>query len=160
MSDTRVRKMTIKYGVDCSRRWALMRWLDVPSKTNPSDVYLRRLRIFNTPWCSLYIHWIYEPDTDRYPHDHPWDFWSLILNGSYTEEIHDFPGSVPTMSTWRRGQLHKMSITKAHRITRTIGPLVTLVITGRRRREWCFWTDTEMIPYTSYLRATGELDPW
>lgn len=85
--------MEIKHRPPESTEWAFMRWADIPSKQSPGQVYLRRLRVAQTPLCGLYLHWINEPDTDRDLHDHPWVFWSLILRGGYSEDILDDIGS-------------------------------------------------------------------
>lgn len=139
--------MQIKHVRPRSPRWALWKWVDVPSSVNPGQVYLRRLRVIQTPMVSVFVHWIYEPDTDRYPHDHPWPFCSLVLRGGYTEEIYK---SLDGKSYQRQhGVLsaHFMPIGMAHRITHLNGKVVTLIITGRRLRTWCFWTPDGLIEW-------------
>lgn len=58
---------------------------EIKSKTG--ELHFRRYRLFWTPWFALYIHRIYKADEDPYPHSHPWNFISLILNGGYIEEL-------------------------------------------------------------------------
>jgi hypothetical protein len=146
----------VKYNTGRSTTWSLLAWLDIPSKVNPDDVYLRRLRIFNTPWVSLYLHWIYEEDLDRFPHDHPWGFWSFIIRGGYTEETYDRVGGTPVLRSWRRWSMHHMPLGKAHKIVRVSEPLMTLVLTGRRAQVWSFWTPQGKVPYADYLAAGSE----
>jgi hypothetical protein len=143
--------MKMKYAPPEPKRWALMEWTDIPSKLNPELVYLRRLRILQTPWWAVYLHWINEPDTDRDIHDHPWRFWSLILRGGYTEEIYERLAPIIAKRRWRQWSAHHMPITMAHRITSVEPKTVTLVITGRRVRDWCFWTEDGLIPWRQYL---------
>jgi len=59
-----------------SPRWAFMQGFQVAQNGRP---YLDRLRVLQTPWFSVLLHRIHEPDLDRDPHDHPWPFVSLIL---------------------------------------------------------------------------------
>jgi hypothetical protein len=42
---------------------------------------------------SIKLHHLLRPDYDRCPHDHPWNFWSLILWGGYEEIIRSPIGS-------------------------------------------------------------------
>jgi hypothetical protein len=35
----------------------------------------------------MYVHWIYQPDDDRDPHDHPWPFVSFVIRGGYAERL-------------------------------------------------------------------------
>ena len=50
-------------------------------------VHFRRYRLLSTPWFNIYIHNILRSDEDAHFHDHPWGFFSFILNctkGGYT----------------------------------------------------------------------------
>lgn len=143
-----------KHNTQTSPRWAFLKWFDIPDRENPDLVYLRRLRIVQTPLFAIYIHWIYLPDTDRDPHDHPWNFWSLILRGGYTERLHKKSGE-QVLNAWYRGSFHKMSITHAHKITELIPGTVTMVVTGPRHRTWGFWTEEGFVKYMDYDKAEG-----
>jgi hypothetical protein len=57
--------MKIKYPLQASSKWVFFQRSDIPSKINKEDVYLRRLRVVQTPWFGVYLHWIYESDNDR-----------------------------------------------------------------------------------------------
>src|ERR1700728_4812444 len=65
-------------------RWAFMEGLDVGTDGDP---YLDRLRLVQTPWFGVYLHHIHRADRERDPHDHPWWFASLVLAGSYEEDV-------------------------------------------------------------------------
>jgi hypothetical protein len=61
-------------------------WLVEPDRYPGSDGDLRTSR---TPWLArllppMRFHLIWERDQDRHPHDHPWEFQTLILEGGYT----------------------------------------------------------------------------
>lgn len=146
----------VKYPYVGSLRWALMRRADIESASIPGTVYLRRLRIVHTPWFALCLHWIYEPDDDRWPHDHPANFWTFILRGGYEERVftRGWNGAVrvhsPSRMTWHRFSVHKMPVSKAHWITVLKPRTVTLVLFGRRQRNWGFWTHQGFVPYQEY----------
>jgi hypothetical protein len=124
-----------------SPRWALWQRTVIPCRDGL--VYLVRRRVIQTPWFAIYLHDIHEADADRDPHNHPWTFWSMVLRGSYTEQLHTVP--YVHLDTWRinhwgRFSLHRMGRETAHRITEAEPGLKTLVITGRRRSSWGFFT--------------------
>jgi len=145
-------------------KWAFMRWYDIPDRNDPSKVYLRRLRIVQTPWFALYLHFIFLPDEDRDPHDHPWNFWSFIVKGGYTERMYDLGGPFGNMrflgeKTHRRGYLHSVKVNQAHRIVRAEPGLTTLVFCGRRQRDWGFWTEDGFVRWQDYDRQPEGVSP-
>lgn len=147
--------MKIKYPLPQSGRWDFMRWYDIPSRLNPGDVYLRRLRIVQTPWFSILFHKIYEPDDGIYPHDHPWNFRTIILSGGYVADeyktLHAYDNHLPRGGV--HGSIHtawstyRMTTTEGHQITHISPNTKTLVFTGKRTRTFCFWTPQGKIPY-------------
>lgn len=162
--NTRAMKMRYRTPPGGTRRWACFTFFDIESKANPGLVYLRRLRVIQTPWFGIYLHWINEVDTDRVPHDHPWSFTSLILSGNYVEDIYDDPGDISvkgmTSRLWPRWSIHAMPVTKAHRIKRITNNLLTLVLVGRRCRDWMFWTENGPVLWQQGLtRRLGDPDP-
>lgn len=151
-------------------RWALWRWADIESAFFPGYTYLRRLRIFQTPWFALYLHFIFEPDLDRDPHDHPCNFWSMILRGGYQEHIyqtknlraHNWSAAV---KRWGVGSLHYVPVNVAHQIVSLRPRTVTLCWFGRRQRLWGFWTPSGFVTAKDYARSevgrlAGVMDPF
>lgn len=138
-----------------SPRWAIWSRMEIPSPKNSGEVYLARLRIIQTPLFGVYLHWINEPDGFD-PHDHPWNFWSLILRGGYTERIWDKPldihigGAKPYNRRWNRFTWHKMNTHTAHRIVKADNGTVTLILTGKRVGTWGFWTPNGWIEWNEY----------
>lgn len=141
-----------------STRWAIWSWLDIPSSLNKRMTYLRRLRILQTPLFGIYLHWIFEPDADRDPHDHPWRFWSVVLRGGYAEKLYDagvgLNGRAFVRSRW---SVHTVRLSQAHQITEIEEGLVTLAVVGRRAQEWGFWTDGGWVAWRTY---TGTSPSW
>jgi hypothetical protein len=149
----------VKYlmGPHLKRRWALWQWMDIPSAHNANAVYLRRLRVVQTPWFSVLIHWINEPDAGRHPHDHPWWFASWVVRGGYVEEMWPHYGhyrdNISMSRLWPRRSWHTMSFWAAHRITEVLPGTITVIFTGRRRRKFRFWTPDGRIPYDKMVPA-------
>lgn len=155
-----------KYAYQSGRRWAFMKWMDIPTANDLNLVYLRRLRIVQTPWCALYLHCIYESDADRDPHDHPFTFRSIVLRGGYTGGVWqavshqmrawgevDLVMHGPVRRTHKRFSLHKLSSDSCHTITEITEPLVTLVFAGKKTQQWGFFLeDASWVPWADYNR--------
>lgn len=153
----------VKHRYVSSLRWALLRWGDIPYSRDETLVYLRRLRVVQTPAFAVYLHFIYKPDDDADPHDHPMNFWSLILRGGYVEEVYETSRQTRTKRLvgtrrWRRGSIHRMGTGLAHRISRLDQRTVTLVLAGPKRQEWGFWTGSGWVPWREYFRSANQVD--
>ena len=155
-------------------RWAfLSRREEIPDSDDPTEVYLRRWRLFQTPLFAFYFHQIFLPDRGRDLHDHPAPFVSLILRGGYTEEVVRYSGkpgdrgrrgyttrhgySLPVgrrlKRTHRFGHVNVIRRQSAHRIVSFTGkaPVWSFVFVGRRDPAgWGFWTPQGFINSRDY----------
>lgn len=96
------------------------------------------------------FHRIRTSDSDRHLHDHPWDFVSLILHGSYIEITPEAETryEAPCVIVRRAEDLHRLILPD--------GEVWTFVVTGRPRRRWGFQTDGGGWMYwRDYLRASS-----
>lgn len=59
-------------------------------------VHFERWAIIETKWFAWYLHKIQKEDQDHM-HSHPWNFFSIILKGSYLEEVQKNPNSRETI---------------------------------------------------------------
>lgn len=119
------------------RRWGLNTRFIIGKQDNPM---MTRWRLLQTPWFGLYVHFIYREDLDPYPHDHPWNFWRMVLKGGYIEEYSSDPTiDRPLLRTQRCLRLGRFPVKHAHRITFVMPGTVSLVLVGRRCRDWGFW---------------------
>lgn len=136
-----------------------------------------------------YLHVIYKGDDDRDPHDHPWDFTSLIVWGSYVEHSFlpepcrdgmphrwDGPGGmghctacgadraavnlVPRRDVYRSGMHNHKDAADLHRLELPDGPVVTLVRRGPTVRRWGFMTQHGWVDHNSYLDAKFGAGNW
>lgn len=149
------------YRPGASPRWALLRRYDIPDLLDPTEVYLTRWRLVQTPWFGVLLHCIRRPDHDRHLHDHPWPFVSIILRGGYVERrarnvwratMHAAghpnrarlrtrrPGSIARM---RRGEFHAIEALRAE-------PTWTLVLAGRRSNGWGYATEHGFVDSDQY----------
>lgn len=140
-----------------SNYWRFMK--PFPIRRMDGTLYLWRLRILETPWFGIKLHWIRGPDDDRALHDHPWWFVSFVLWGSY-EEVVPKPGQPPFCGCVRRvvRWFNRKRARDLHRIVSVSnGGAWTLVINGRYERKWGFVEHAKWTPWDEYLKAKGAL---
>lgn len=114
-------------------------------KSKDGELHFRRFLLFGTPWFSVYIHHIYKKDEDKHLHDHPWNYFSMVLKGSYNESSQDGvrlmkPGNLVFASAER---LHKIAFLRTNKV-------VTLFITGKRKRDWGYKVGDEWVDHKTY----------
>lgn len=117
--------------------------------------YLERHYILSTPFFGAYIHRFWADDLDGL-HDHPWDSFSLVLEGGYLERIAGETQPLIRME----GDTHYRTACEAHRITLLPGDepgsCWTLFIRFRRKRTWGFYT-SEWFPAPKQSRRDDDL---
>lgn len=145
-----------------------------------TEVYMGRWWLFNPygkgeqgqvlparfTWLpSIRVHHIMRKDNDRDLHDHPWNARTIILRGSYLEEV---PAPVPYVGLWghtsrRReqwrepGQTARILFGQYHRIKYVSdGGVFTMFITWKYRGTWGFLVDGVKVPYKKYLADRGQ----
>lgn len=123
-------------------------------KSKSGEVHFRRWEILKTRWGSIWLHAIYKADQDKHLHNHPWDFKSLVLKGSYLEQtekgiIKQHPGKFNS----RNGESY-------HKILELLSPVVyTLFFVSPTKREWGYKVDGKFIDHITYreLKNTNNL---
>lgn len=102
---------------------------------NANRKYLVRYTLLDCFRLQICLHVFYSSDGTNDFHDHPWLFISLILWQGYIEETPDgkrrrrWPG----MILFRRAiHQHRVELVNEK-------PAITLVLMGRRKREWYFY---------------------
>ncbi len=121
-----------------------------------SSPLMTRWTLLRTPWFTVKVHRFHRSDPSCL-HDHPWPFVSLILVGGYWEE-----NTLGEAAWYGPGHFLVRSAEWKHRVIlgvgadhRSIEPL-TLVITGRRVREWGFWT--KALGWIPWFNFTDSVD--
>lgn len=134
----------------------LVQWWCRPYRIYSPDgeLYLVRYVLFRTGPFGVFIHHIVLSDLDRDLHDHPWNFWAMVLWG---------PGYIehqPTGKVWcPRWRLRHKYAWERHRVE-LVQDLVsgcpqgvwTLFVRQRRTREWGFDTPEGWVPHHQYRR--------
>lgn len=130
-------------------------------KDRAGKTVFKRWLLLRTPWFSVFIHGMYDRagDRDAHCHDHPWNFWSLILWGGYFEVVHDTrdhhygvrgPGNLQYMPA--KGIYHRILELNRSRS-------YSLVVASRKTQPWGYWTQDGWIENQQYrqLKRDGKL---
>ncbi len=121
------------------------------------NVHFRRYRLLQTPWFAIYIHQILRSDEDLDMHDHPWNFTSVILSGSYEESV-TYPPHHESVEHYRyyQGDVVEHNGEEAHRLRLMSKEVWTLVIVSGRQREWGYQTKAGWVGHKEYRQLKHE----
>lgn len=101
------------------------------------ELHFQRYRLLETPWLRIYIHKILVSDYDAHFHDHPWDFRSHILKGSYQEDCTYHPNHLAIHSgVYKAGDTITHDARDSHQLTLQTPVVWTLVVAWGRYRKW------------------------
>lgn len=130
----------------------------IVGKDSPRGPMLTRYRIAQTPYGSIYVHNHHRLDDDRDCHNHPWSFITLILRGGYSEEFLPFPteGRPRWFRIWYPFTVHRVLLSQAHRTIAVELNTWTLLVVGRKRQVWGFFTESGFVSWTEYNYASAD----
>jgi hypothetical protein len=114
-------------------------------RSKEGKLHFRRWQLLKTRWFSIYIHGIYEADQDKHLHNHPWDYKSIVLKGSYIEETQTGLNNLkPGTYTSRNGKDY-------HKIKKLLtNSVYTLFIVTPVKREWGYLVDNYWMHHEVY----------
>ena len=141
-------------------------------------IYLVRYIAYSGVFGCVYIHRFMRSDADD-PHDHPWDFWTYVISGGYTEVRYDRSNPIVTIDKgnfvfdklWRRTEnirrpgsfakirandIHQVVVDKARDMENILDAPYTICYMKPRIREWGFWPLEMKVPV---LISTGKIAP-
>lgn len=117
-------------------------------------LHFKRWRILKTPWFEIYIHGIFKEDQDLHLHSHPWNIWTMVLFGSYFEELF-LEDSNSTITKLRRPlNMAYRRHDRFHKIKKLNSKSVyTLAIVGKRKQsEWGYKTEEGFVNHIDYRK--------
>ncbi len=124
-----------------------IRWNEPLGK--PECPYMYRW-IINFGSASIRLHHWKKPDDLRYPHDHPGWFITLVLKGSYDDISSD--GTIDHLS---RFSIRFRRATHAHSVKPAPEGCLTLLICGKKTRNWGFWIGSKFKRPLKYFDKYG-----
>ena len=113
--------------------------------------YMRRYYIPRKGNVFARYHNILADDPQRDFHDHPWDFVSHLLSGTYIEHTPDGTTvyTAPCVIRRKAEQLHRLELPE--------GPVWSYILHTPVRRVWGFQTNDGWVPYSKY-RDIGSVE--
>lgn len=135
------------------KKWLLIKEI----KSKEGIVHFRRYCLLSTYWFNVYIHQILKSDEDNHFHDHPFDFISLILKGSYEEFYSKAPHHLTVFcKKYLPVQVARHQAEDAHKLTLLTPEVWTLVFTSKRKRTWGYHTQYGWIDFQNYRELKNE----
>lgn len=129
------------------RRSAWTFWKHQSITRHTNDPYMDRLVMLRCPWFAVYFHRFLSAD-DECMHDHPWPFISIILRGGYWEY------TASGKRWYGPGRILFRAAEWVHRVEIVPGRTTwSLVIAGKRKRDWGFHTAFGWIDWRKYVYA-------
>ena len=137
-------------------------WFHITTITSKEGVeHFKRWGI-QTRFGNLYLHKISRSDEDH-PHNHPWNFCSLILKGGYYEKHYstiqpispDTPFILEKNTPGKFLVRYLMDYHKIQLIDENV-PTWTLVLTGPHKKTWGYLTPKGFLQYETYRKQKNE----
>jgi hypothetical protein len=121
-------------------------------RSKDGTLHFRRWCLIDTRWFKVYIHGIYAEDKDTHMHNHPWDYFCLVLKGSYIEETKSGD------NTMTPGTIVKRVGEDYHRIKKLLTSTVyALLIVTPMKRKWGYLVDGKWVNYETYRKSKNNL---
>lgn len=125
----------------------------VGSEENP--YLLRWYLIPRNSFLNIYLHKFLRDDDDRAFHDHPWNFLSFIVKGSYKEDTVKGLIYRQWLSLAYRRATHRHRVILNRDETGIIQPCWTIVCTGKRIHEWGFWCPNGFVHWQTFTKPSN-----
>lgn len=117
-------------------------WQDVDGERR---VYMDRFYLWRCKWFSIRFHKLLISDMDRHLHDHPWNWFTIMIKGSYIET------TARGEKTVKAGRVNGHKARTAHKLTLLTSEVWTIFVTGGKFREWGFHTEDGWVFHKDYL---------
>jgi len=101
---------------------------------------------------SIRIHSWIRSDDSRFLHDHGWWFITFVLKGSYIDVSDKGRDRLKKFSLRYRPAMHR------HYVEIPKGGCITILFTGRPKRNWGFWVDGKFKRPLKYFSRFGHPD--
>lgn len=120
-------------------------------RSKEGKLHFRRWQLLKTRWFSIYIHGIYATDQDKHLHNHPWDYKSIVLKGSYIEETNSGTNTLQfgTITSRNGKDYHKIKTL----LTKSV---YTLFIVSPVKRVWGYQVDGSWMNHEEYRKLKNQ----
>jgi hypothetical protein len=150
---------------DYMRRWWLVPYLQrkyrtegtklVVDGTGPVSFWRRPIAwVIQRCGLAIRVHEIMDSDRHRHPHNHPWWYVTIIMDGWYWEDRYAPDGRHLGGQFHGPGHILFRRANSFHSLTLPGGPhgskVTTLFITGTKSQPWGFVTEEGFVPHMTY----------
>lgn len=114
-------------------------------------LHFQRYRLLSTPWFKIYLHKISRSDEDAHMHDHPWNFRTTLLSGSYRERyaVGPYWGDIKERVLKARDSVyHDQS--DVHKLELLTPHVWTLVFVSGKTHPWGYQTEIGWVDHARY----------
>jgi hypothetical protein len=115
-------------------------------RSKKGELHFVRWELFSIPCTTikLYLHKILKEDEDEHPHDHPWNFFSLILKGGYVESVnHLFHHRKPGSISYKKAEEY-------HKVLRLFSTTYSLALVFGKKRTWGYRVGDGWVDFKTY----------
>lgn len=167
-----IRKIVFKIISYCEKRDKIF-VITGSSVNGEAKPYLVRYLLLNNRFFSVYVHRFLRSDHDG-PHDHPFPFFSYIVDGGYTERQYFYEGQLGR--TWfdvedrkrEPGSLafkfatdvHKVILDKEFTLEEKEQAPLSICLMGPKYREWGFWSGEEYTTVSGNIKLKAHWVLW
>ena len=124
---------------------------EIKSKKS-GEIHFRRYAIIETKPFSIYLHYFTRCDKDLHEHDHPWNFFLIILKGGYIEKSNgNYKMKTPLSMGYFKAE-HSHQIVELNKKSSW-----SLAFVGRRKREWGYNTENGWVDNKTYREMKHRL---
>src|ERR1035437_9520510 len=112
-------------------------------------IYMRRW-LLNLGFISFRVHHWIASDDPRHFHDHPWWFLTFVIKGAYTDVSPKGDKRMQAGTVGYRPALHRQTVKVDS------GGCWTIMVTGKKSRNWGFWIGEKFKKANKYFLEHGE----
>jgi hypothetical protein len=103
----------------------------------------------------LRLHVWYRSDDKRYLHNHPWNFITFVLKGSYKDFSSVAPHQVVIEDHLKQFSLRWRKAEHLHYVEVPKGGCITLLFTMPPKQKWGFWINSRILRPLRYFSRYG-----
>jgi len=121
-------------------------------KSKEGVVHFKRWQLLKTPWFSIYFHGIYKADEDLHLHNHPWNYTSICVWGSF------FEASEHSMTLVSPLTISRQKSSRFHKIWKLQSKAVYTLffVSNRVEGDWGYLVDGKFIDHKTYRKLKNK----
>lgn len=105
-------------------------------------------------WRRIAVHHFVDDEWSDTSHDHPFDFWTIILFGGYLETIERSNRSRYDVARRPGGfRFVKAEVRHTTKLLSKEDGCWTITFRSPERRAWGYWVDNKFIPWQKYFES-------